>query len=52
MTNEELVEDLKVMIEADRKNMDEAITRGWPVEAHRHLDALMENTRQLEDLQR
>ena len=45
------IADLKVMIEADAKHLAEALSTGHRVEAHELVDAIIANTRTLEDLQ-
>lgn len=52
MTDEQYAEDLRVMIKADREHLDEAIERGNRTEAHRHLDSIIDNQWELEDLLR
>lgn len=45
------IADLKVIIEADAKHLAEALSTGHQVEAHELVDAIIANTRTLEDLQ-
>lgn len=52
MTPEQLIEDLKVMIEADAGHLADALLRGDRPAAHRYVDAITDNRRQLEDLTR
>ena len=44
--------DLQVMIEADRQHMASELAAGNRVNAHRHLDAVIDNRRELEDVRR
>lgn len=52
MTTEQLIEDLKVMIEADAGHLAGALLQGDRVLAHGFVDAIIDNRRQLEDLSR
>lgn len=51
MTNEQMITELKAMIEADARNLAEALTTGHRVHAHRYVDAIIDNSRELEDRQ-
>lgn len=50
MTKEQLIEDLKVMIKADTEHLNEALKEGARTEAHRFVDAIIDNTRQLQNI--
>lgn len=52
MTTEQLIEDLKVMIEADAQHLAAALASGQRVQAHGFVDAIIDNTRELEKVQR
>jgi hypothetical protein len=52
MTDLEYAEDLKVMIEADMGHMISNLSRGNRVLAHGHLDAIIDNARELENVLR
>lgn len=45
-----LLVDLPVMIEADKEHLAKAVERGDRTHAHRFVDAIIDNQRQLEDL--
>ncbi len=49
---EQYAADLQVMIEADRQHMASELAAGNRVNAHRHLDAVIDNRRELEDVRR
>jgi len=44
--------DLKVMIEADAQHLANALAAGHRVQAHELVDAIIDNSRDLEDRQR
>lgn len=50
MNKDQLIADLKVMIEADKKHLATAIERGDRVHAHQFVDSIIENSRALQDL--
>lgn len=50
MTKEQMIEDLKVMIIADREHFEEALRNGKRVQAHGFVDAIIDNVRKLQDL--
>lgn len=50
MNKKQYTEDLKVMIEADKKHLKGALERGQTVIAKRYVDAVIGNQRVLEDL--
>lgn len=52
MTNEQLIEDLKVMIEADAGHLAKALVQGNRTLAHGFVDAIIDNRRELEDTER
>jgi hypothetical protein len=52
MTNEQLIKDLKVTIEADAQHLAQALANGQRAIAHGFVDAIIDNSRQLEELQR
>lgn len=52
MNDKQLAEDLRVMIKADREHLAEALAAGHRVQAHEFVDSIIENQRQLEDLNR
>lgn len=52
MTNEQLIEDLKTAITADAQHLANALAKGQRDIAHGFVDSIIDNTRQLEDLQK
>jgi len=52
MTKAQKIEDLKAMIEADAQHLANALATGHRVQAHGFVDAIIDNTRLLEDIQR
>lgn len=48
MTDEEHIEELKAMIAADKEHLAKQVAAGNRVVAHGHLDAIIDNSRQLE----
>jgi hypothetical protein len=51
MTDEQEIIDLKEMIPADAGHLAEYLASGHRVLAHQMVDAIIDNTRRLEDLQ-
>lgn len=51
MTKEQLVEDLKVMAEADMEHLMEALSKGDRVHAHTFVDSLIDSVRRIEDIE-
>lgn len=52
MTDEQLIEDLTVMITADREHLGKHLDRGDRVLAHNFVDSIIDNTRRLENVRR
>lgn len=49
---EHLIEDLKAMIKADTDHLATALENGDRVHAHQFVDAIIDNRRELQDLQK
>jgi hypothetical protein len=52
MSPEQMITDLKVMIEADARHLATYLAQGDRVLAHQAVDAIIDNSRELEDWQR
>jgi hypothetical protein len=50
MTDEQYARDLTAMIESDVKRLAEHLAKGDRVIAHRLVDAVIDNSRELEDI--
>ena len=50
MTKEQLIEDFRIMIEADRGHLLKALENGERFNAHRFVDAIIDTQQELEDL--
>ncbi len=52
MTDEQLIEDLKVMIQADGGHLARALTTCHREHAHGFVDSIIDNMRRLENVER
>jgi hypothetical protein len=49
MNKEQLIKDLKEMVKADTGHLAAALERGERVRAHRFVDAIIDNCREIQD---